>query len=29
VQRIALEFAEQLGTDPDNVRPKEWEAIEI
>ena len=28
VQRIALEFSEQLGTDPDNVRPAEW-AIEI
>jgi glucosamine--fructose-6-phosphate aminotransferase (isomerizing) len=28
VQRIALEFAEQLGTDPDNVRPREWEAIQ-
>jgi glucosamine--fructose-6-phosphate aminotransferase (isomerizing) len=24
VQRIALEFAEQLGADPDDVRPKEW-----
>jgi glutamine---fructose-6-phosphate transaminase (isomerizing) len=24
VQRIALEFAEQLGTDPDDVRPREW-----
>jgi glucosamine--fructose-6-phosphate aminotransferase (isomerizing) len=29
VQRIALDFSEQLGTDPDNVRPKEWEAIRI
>jgi glutamine---fructose-6-phosphate transaminase (isomerizing) len=29
VQRIALEFAVQLGTDPDNVRPKEWQAIEL
>jgi glutamine---fructose-6-phosphate transaminase (isomerizing) len=29
VQRIALEFALQLGTDPDDVRPKEWETIEI
>jgi glutamine---fructose-6-phosphate transaminase (isomerizing) len=29
VQRIALDFAVRLGTDPDNVRPKEWEAIEL
>jgi glucosamine--fructose-6-phosphate aminotransferase (isomerizing) len=29
VQRIALEFALQLGTDPDDVRPKAWKAIEI
>jgi glutamine---fructose-6-phosphate transaminase (isomerizing) len=29
VQRIALEFALQLGTDPDDVRPEEWRAIEI
>lgn len=28
-QRIALDFALQLGTDPDDVRPEEWEAIEI
>jgi glucosamine--fructose-6-phosphate aminotransferase (isomerizing) len=29
VQRIALEFAEQLGTDPDDVRPEAWKAIQI
>jgi glutamine---fructose-6-phosphate transaminase (isomerizing) len=29
VQRIALEFAVQLGTDPDNVQPDGWKAIEI
>lgn len=29
VQRIALEFAVLLGTDPDNARPKEWKSIEI
>ena len=29
VQRIALEFAEQLGTDPDDVRPPEWTSIEL
>jgi len=29
VQRIALEFAVQLGTEPDDVRPKEWEALEL
>lgn len=29
VQRIAPDFAVQLGTDPDDVRPAEWEAIEI
>jgi glutamine---fructose-6-phosphate transaminase (isomerizing) len=29
VQRIALGFALQLGTDPDHVRPEEWKAIEI
>lgn len=27
IQRIALEFALQLGTDPDNVRPPEWDVI--
>ncbi|HWF49129.1 MAG TPA: SIS domain-containing protein [Solirubrobacteraceae bacterium] len=27
VQRIALDFAIALGTDPDNVRPPEWDAI--
>jgi glutamine---fructose-6-phosphate transaminase (isomerizing) len=27
VQRIALDFAVQLGTDPDNVRPPAWEVI--
>jgi glutamine---fructose-6-phosphate transaminase (isomerizing) len=29
VQRIALEFAVRLGTDPDDVRPQEWKAIEL
>src|SRR6266545_399269 len=29
IQRIALEFALQLGTDPDHVSPEGWEAIEI
>ena len=29
VQRIALDFAVHLGTDPDNVRPEEWGAIEL
>jgi glutamine---fructose-6-phosphate transaminase (isomerizing) len=29
VQRIALELAVRLGTDPDDVRPKEWAAIEL
>lgn len=29
VQRIALAFALQLGTDPDDVRPEEWKAIEL
>jgi glucosamine--fructose-6-phosphate aminotransferase (isomerizing) len=29
VQRIALDFALRLGTDPDNVRPEGWEAIEL
>ena len=29
VQRIALEFAQQLGTDPDDVRPDEWKAMEL
>jgi glucosamine--fructose-6-phosphate aminotransferase (isomerizing) len=29
VQRIALEFALLLGTDPDDVRPEEWRGIEI
>ena len=29
VQRIALEFALELGTDPDNVRPPEWDPIEL
>ena len=27
VQRIALDFATELGTDPDNVRPPEWDVI--
>ena len=29
VQRIALELAALLGTDPDDVRPEEWGAIEL
>jgi glucosamine--fructose-6-phosphate aminotransferase (isomerizing) len=29
VQRVALEFAVRLGTDPDDVRPEEWQAIEM
>lgn len=29
VQRIALDFAVELGTDPDDVRPAEWKAIDI
>ena len=29
VQRIALDFALLLGTDPDDVRPEEWNAIAI
>jgi glutamine---fructose-6-phosphate transaminase (isomerizing) len=29
VQRIALDFAEELGTDPDDVRPPEWSAIQL
>jgi glucosamine--fructose-6-phosphate aminotransferase (isomerizing) len=29
VQRIALDFALLLGTDPDNVRPPEWDSIEL
>ncbi len=29
IQRIALDFAVQLGTDPDHVSPEGWEAIEI
>jgi glucosamine--fructose-6-phosphate aminotransferase (isomerizing) len=29
VQRIARDFAVRLGTDPDNVRPPEWDAIEL
>lgn len=29
VQRIALSFALKLGTDPDNVRPPEWDPIEL
>jgi len=29
VQRIALGFAVQLDTDPDDVRPEGWEAIQI
>lgn len=29
VQRIALDFAVELSTDPDDVRPAEWKAIDI
>jgi glutamine---fructose-6-phosphate transaminase (isomerizing) len=29
VQRIALDFALQLGTDPDNVSSPEWDAVEL
>ncbi|MDQ6775016.1 MAG: SIS domain-containing protein [Actinomycetota bacterium] len=29
VQRIARDFADRLGTDPDNVRPPEWDAIQL
>lgn len=29
VQRIALDFAYRLGTDPDNVRPESWGTLEI
>ncbi len=29
VQRIALAFALELGTDPDDVRPGEWKAVEL
>ena len=29
VQRIALEFALQLGTDPDDVQPETWKEIEL
>lgn len=29
VQRIALELAVQVGTDPDDVRPEAWNAIEL
>jgi glucosamine--fructose-6-phosphate aminotransferase (isomerizing) len=29
IQRIALEFALQLGTDPDDVGPEEWNAVEL
>jgi glutamine---fructose-6-phosphate transaminase (isomerizing) len=29
VQRIARDFATRLGTDPDDVRPPEWDAIEL
>jgi glutamine---fructose-6-phosphate transaminase (isomerizing) len=29
IQRIALDFARRLGTDPDHVSPKGWDAIEI
>jgi glutamine---fructose-6-phosphate transaminase (isomerizing) len=29
VQRIALEFANQLGTDPDDVAPQSWKTMEL
>ncbi len=29
VQRIALEFATQLGTDPDDVQPPGWKGLEL
>ena len=29
IQRIAREFSEQLGTDPDNVGPASWDSIEL
>ncbi len=29
VQRIALDFAVELGTDPDDVRPEAWKTIDI
>jgi glucosamine--fructose-6-phosphate aminotransferase (isomerizing) len=29
VQRIALEFAQQLGTDPDDVQPAGWKTLEL
>ena len=29
VQRIALEFAQQLGTDPDDVQPAGWKGLEL
>ena len=29
VQRIALDFAVELGTDPDDVRPAAWNTIDI
>ena len=29
VQRIALDFAVRLGTDPDDVRPEAWKQLEI
>ena len=29
IQRIALDFAVQLGTDPDDVRPEDWGPIEL
>ncbi|HWF72711.1 MAG TPA: SIS domain-containing protein [Solirubrobacteraceae bacterium] len=29
VQRIARDLAVELGTDPDNVRPPEWDAIQL
>jgi glucosamine--fructose-6-phosphate aminotransferase (isomerizing) len=29
VQRIALDFSRRLGTDPDKVRPPEWDSIEL
>ena len=29
VQRIALRFSQQLGTDPDDVRPGEWKTVAL
>jgi hypothetical protein len=29
VQRIALDFATELGTDPDDVQPPGWKSLEL